>query len=362
MKIEHRADHLRLDFEDGTPALRFHWFWLRHNCPDCVHPSTNERTLDARDVSLRIEPRTVTLVGDAVRIRWPGPDAHESTFGVGWLRAHAYGPETTLVAPPHGELAPVTLAAEAHRAVGALAAAALARVEAHGLAIVRGYGEDTEALIEEFLDQGLFVRGTHFGRIEDLRTDNTTNQNTDQLGYTDAPVELHTDQPFIDAPPHYQLLQAMRAADSGGESLIADVRAALRWLRAVDLDAWQILVTTPVTLHRKQKNFESKVVAPIFEIDAEGRLLKVRHSYFTFAPHNVAFERMEAFYRAYQRFQAIVHDPRHHWRFLLEPGDFVFYDNHRVLHARTGFQGPRWVRGVYFDTADSRKANTSPEN
>ena len=75
----------------------------------------------------------------------------------------------------------------------------------------------------------------------------------------------------------------------------------------------------------------------------------------------MAFERMEAFYRAYQRFQAIVHDPRHHWRFLLEPGDFVFYDNHRVLHARTGFQGPRWVRGVYFDTADSRNLNARSE-
>ncbi len=42
---------------------------------------------------------------------------------------------------------------------------------------------------------------THFGRIEDLRTDNTTNQNTDQLGYTDAAINLHTDQPFIADPP-----------------------------------------------------------------------------------------------------------------------------------------------------------------
>ena len=42
---------------------------------------------------------------------------------------------------------------------------------------------------------------THFGRIEDLRTDNTTNQNTDQLGYTDAAINLHTDQPYIADPP-----------------------------------------------------------------------------------------------------------------------------------------------------------------
>ena len=45
---------------------------------------------------------------------------------------------------------------------------------------------------------------SHFGDIEDLRTDNTTNKNNDQLGYTNAAVELHTDQPFIADPPHFQ--------------------------------------------------------------------------------------------------------------------------------------------------------------
>jgi hypothetical protein len=51
---------------------------------------------------------------------------------------------------------------------------------------------------------GWKVVPTHFGRIEDLRTDNTTNKNTDQLGYTDAAVDLHTDQPFIAKPPRFQ--------------------------------------------------------------------------------------------------------------------------------------------------------------
>ena len=45
---------------------------------------------------------------------------------------------------------------------------------------------------------------THFGRYEDLRTDNTTNANTDQLGYTNAAVDLHSDQTFLAAPPRFQ--------------------------------------------------------------------------------------------------------------------------------------------------------------
>ena len=33
----------------------------------------------------------------------------------------------------------------------------------------------------------------------------------------------------------------------------------------------------------------------------------------------------------------------------LSPGDFLLYDNHRILHGRTAFRGARWVRGIYFD-------------
>ena len=51
------------------------------------------------------------------------------------------------------------------------------------------------------MPKGASVITTHFGRIEDLRADNSTNTNNDQLGYTDAAVNLHTDQPFIQNPP-----------------------------------------------------------------------------------------------------------------------------------------------------------------
>ena len=34
-------------------------------------------------------------------------------------------------------------------------------------------------------------------------------------------------------------------------------------------------------------------------------------------------------------------------------GDWLLYDNHRTLHARTAFTGARWLRGVYFDTPDA---------
>jgi gamma-butyrobetaine dioxygenase/trimethyllysine dioxygenase len=71
------------------------------------------------------------------------------------------------------------------------------------------------------------------------------------------------------------------------------------------------------------------------------------------APHRLPFDQMEAFYRAYDRFARLVRNPKNQLRLTVRPGDFLIYDNYRMLHARTGFRGPRWVRGVYFDPAEA---------
>jgi gamma-butyrobetaine dioxygenase/trimethyllysine dioxygenase len=193
----------------------------------------------------------------------------------------------------------------------------------------------------------LAIVTTHFGRIEDLRTDNTTNAHTDQLGYTDAAIDLHTDQPFLDAPPRYQLLHGIRTADRGGETLLADGEAAFRYLASLDSEAAKLLQRTPVRFHRRQREFERVVTAPIITLH-DGRI-HIRSSYFTVAPYNVRFDRMTAWYRAHDRFVRILRDPRHHYRFRIRAGDVLVYDNRRMLHGRTAFAGPRWVRGVYFD-------------
>ena len=102
-----------------------------------------------------------------------------------------------------------------------------------------------------------------------------------------------------------------------------------------------------MVFHRRQAAFERTVVSPVLE--EAGDAVRVRFSYFTMAPHRVPFERMESFYRAYDRFSRLVRDPRHRTRFTLAPGDFLLYDNRRMLHGRTAFRGARWLRGVYFD-------------
>jgi gamma-butyrobetaine dioxygenase/trimethyllysine dioxygenase len=348
-RVELRDRWLRVHLATGSHA-DFHFRWLRHNCDHDRHPITGERTNCSSELPDELPVESARIAGDALLVRW-GHDGRESRYPLAWLEQHAYAKDCADVPPPPSDLALVEIDGRAI-SLDEQVERALRRLDAHGAAVVRrGPGglpeEETEALIAAFAARGLGVVGTHFGRIEDLRTDNTTNRNTDQLGYTDAAVELHTDQPFLPEPPRLQLLQGIRRAESGGDSCLVDALAAARYLRSVDAEAHRLLTSTPVVFHRKQKAFESVFTAPILEGD--GAAFRVRWSYFTVAPHRLPFERVEAFYRAHDGFARLVRDPRHQLRFTLEAGDFVLYDNHRMLHGRTAFRGARWVRGIYFD-------------
>lgn len=355
-RVELHDGFLRVIEADATAD--FHLRWLRHNCQLDRHAATGERTVDSAELPDELAVVSARLAGDEVVIEW-AHDHRISRFARGWLREHAYAVDRPAVPPPPSDVRRLELEGRG-RSVSELAAAALECVGTEGAVVIRRapaaaepavatevWLDETEAWIDALRAHQLALIETHFGRIEDLRTDNTTNQHTDQLGYTDAGIELHTDQPFLARPPRYQLLQAIRAADHGGESLIADARAAYRYLESIDADAAALVRTTPIRFHRRQRAFEAEVVAPLIDVRDGG--FQVRASYFTMAPHRLPFDRMAGWYRAYDRFTRLVRDPRHRYQFLLAPGDVLLYDNHHVLHGRTAFRGARWIRGIYFD-------------
>lgn len=337
-----RHEYLRLDFGPAEGA-NFHYFWLRQHCPCCIHPDTGERILGPAGVDLDIRPRRIEATDNGIRLHWP--DGHQSAFGLDWLRRHRYSADE----PPAidgGDLAHIQV--DYDDCVNDLVTVSRQYLQDRGAILVRRCPLEPEALVACFTGRGFGVRSTHFGYIEDLRTDNTTNKNTDQLGYTNAAVELHTDQPFIDDPPRYQLLFCVRPAASGGENMVADAGRTAAYLRALDRHAFEVLSGTPVLFHRKQKAFESKVTCPILHYE-NGDFVQVRSSYFTYAPLNLPFDRMEQWYRAYQTFTRLTESPACQYRFKLQAGDFVLYDNYRMLHGRTAFSGARWMKGIYFD-------------
>lgn len=222
---------------DGQDHADFHLRWLRHNCDLDLHPQTRERTVCSSELPDDLRASLAAIDGDALVVRWAN-DGRESRYALHWLAENAYA-RSRVVPPIPSDVKAIELSRGAN--LRATAARALALLDQHGAAVVRRRsGEtsppehETESLIDAFAAEGLRVIGTHFGRIEDLRTDKTTNANTDQLGYTSSAVDLHTDQPFLESPPRVQLLQSIRAAERGGENYLVDARAAADRLAAED--------------------------------------------------------------------------------------------------------------------------------
>lgn len=345
--VHTREGYLRVEFPGRGPRWAdYHFLWLRHFCPCCRHPDTGERTLCASTLPADVRPSGVAIQAEELVLEWKEAGGlHVSRYPLDWLRENAYAAERNDEALPA-----VDLELRFDALGDGFARTCVERLYANGAVVVRGAGDDTETLIDAFEAEDLHVIPTHFGRVEDLRTDNTTNENIDQLGYTNAAVDLHTDQPFIERPPRFQMLHCMRPATRGGDNAIADGLQAARVLRSLDASAFVLLSTVPVRFDRQQKQFQSLQERPVVEL-RHGEPHQVRASYFTYGPHRIAFDTLEAWYRAYARFAALLEQQA--VRFRLEAGDFLLYDNHRMLHARTGFEGARWVRGVYFDPVDA---------
>ncbi|KAK9763988.1 hypothetical protein K7432_008899 [Basidiobolus ranarum] len=375
--------YLRVFFPDSSDHADFHYFWLRHNCPcldGCRHPQTRERIIDSTQIPLSVTPKGDVKINEQktdIVLGWD--DGHTSLYSFDFLEENAYAKnrkatpspindgskvevdfqEYLLQYPPTpadidaGEPLSVEGLKKYHKAIAT-------SFKENGAVVIRNRGLDTEQIINDFIAKDKEVIGSHFGRIEDLRTDNKTNNNTDQLGYTNHGIDLHTDLPYLEHAPGIQFLQCINPATEGGDSyLVNSVQAAYYLRNELDRHAFNLLATVPIRFHRKQAKYQKSLNTPIIELapgstihDIEPKISKIRYSYFTMAPHQTSFELMEEWYRAYNRFSTLVRDPQHQLRFSLKSGDLVLYDNYHMLHARTGVSGPRHFRGVYLHTED----------
>lgn len=182
---------------------------LRHNCnclKGCRHPKTNERVIDSSEVPLDIVAQSANILVNAQQIQvlqlvWP--DGHETEYDQVFLEENAYAKNRKIIAsiPNDNNNIRVDYLELLNKydngngqlnAQGQIAYRELCneKLVKYGAILVRNRGLDADKIIDDFLPQGKDVIHTHFGRIEDLRKDNSTNQNNDQLGYTDAEVSV----------------------------------------------------------------------------------------------------------------------------------------------------------------------------
>jgi gamma-butyrobetaine dioxygenase len=188
-----------------------------------------------------------------------------------------------------------------------------------------------------------YITETNYGRVFDVRVAAAPNN----LAYTERGLGVHTDNPYRDPVPGYQLLHCITVAAEGGESIFVDGFAVASKLRDEDPEAFAILARTPVDFAFRDAEAELSARRPLIQLDSFGGLQAIHYNSRSISTARIPLDEAEQFYRAYGKFAAWLRELEFEYRVRLQAGELVVIDNWRLLHGRTPFAGSRLLQGCY---------------
>jgi gamma-butyrobetaine dioxygenase len=337
--------------------------WLRDNCScaECRHPGNGQKLFNIGDLAEGISVEEVREDDGKVHVRF-APDGHAAVFDGDWLRtwrlSEGQAPQDPRTedakrlwdATDMGPLPEADWAA--YQNEPAVKAAALDAVVRLGFVVLRGV-ETVERRVLDVAESFGFVRDTNYGELFDVRIE----ANPVNLAFTGLPITPHTDNPYRDPVPTLQILHCLRNAAQGGDSGFVDGFGAAVVLRAENPEAFDALSRTEVTYKFASADAELSATRPMIGLDPYGRVREIRFNNRSMQPVRLRPADFERFYDAYRAFAEVLNRPDRQVVMRMQPGDCVIFDNTRLLHARTGFEGDpvegaggeRHLQGCYAD-------------
>jgi len=174
------------------------------------------------------------------------------------------------------------------------------------------------------------------------------------LAFANIALQQHTDFTYLKKVPDVALFHCIQNAESGGDSLWADSFALAETLRRDDPDAFHVLASTPVRFVDLTDKWDLRATYPTIELDPETKMVKrvyfnerTRDSWRQWAAHDTPGAVTPSFYKALRKFEALADRAEWHAVTALKPGEVALFDNARVMHSRTAFQGNRHMEGSY---------------
>jgi [2-(trimethylamino)ethyl]phosphonate dioxygenase len=351
-------DMLNIEWADGTTS-EFASVWLRDNLREDRDPHSGQRLIDIADLPEDPKIRSAVAHNGAVIIEWES-ESRSASFELKWLLAHSSNRS-----PGRREFAQrFWLEAAGLDAARDFAWATysearcdrplrdrwLTRLLRDGIAFLSNVPSNEAGILEAATLAGR-ISETNYGRVFDVRSV----AQPENLAYSDLGLGLHTDNPYREPVPGFQVLHALVASPDGGESLFGDGFAIAERLRTISPDAFAVLTRTAVPFRYRSKDAELYAERPLIQLSCSGEVSAVHYNSRSIAPLRIAARDARPFYSAYRRFAALLRDSRFHLQFRLRDGDLVVFDNQRTLHGRTAFSSakyPRHLRGCYL-TRDS---------
>jgi gamma-butyrobetaine dioxygenase len=332
--------------------------WLRDacSCGECRDAFSGQRLRSVLALDVATGISSWREDGDDIEVRFT-PDDHVSRFSKEWLAANAPG-RTDVFDDRSERHRPPWIAADLNgrppeiawrdlRVEGVVRADSLAVLMRTGMLLVRDAPTDS-GMVLTIAGSFAYVRTTNYGDLFDVRVE----PQPVNLAFTGRAIAPHTDNPYRDPVPGIQLLHCLQSSPGGGDNLFIDGFAAAAIVRDEDPQAFATLTSKPVTFKYEDTNTLLRASAPIITLNAVGEIRSIRWNDRSIQPPAVSPHEVAEVYRAMRVFAAVLLRPELHLHLRLEPGDCIVFDNTRVLHARTAFEGgtgARHLQGCYAD-------------
>jgi len=222
----------------------------------------------------------------------------------------------------------------------------LQNIDRFGFSFISGVPatiEDTEALSRRIA----FIRETQYGGFWDFSSDLAHGD----TAYTSLALGAHTDNTYYTDPCGLQLFHLIQPAPEGGHTLLVDGFHVAEMMREQRPDLFKVLTSVNVPSHaagNEDSFYFTEQGKPVIELGPNGELQSVRwnnddRSVMTaFGGESVA-----KWYQAARLWNKLLTSPESEFWIPLRAGIAVVIDNHRVLHGRSSFSGPRRMCGAY---------------
>jgi alpha-ketoglutarate-dependent taurine dioxygenase len=329
---------LTITWQNSTYSV-YSSLWLRDNAPSHRDACTGQRLISL--LNLPLEPQLQTAhLGPPGHITLSWHDGETAVYSLQWMRE--YDISLRISARPTrlpwmGQ--PATHFAWSHYpdwvADPSIREDWLYYVGRDGLAFLSDVPAEDAAVLKVAAQIG-FVRETNIGRIFDER------------GVAALPV--HTDDPYRDPVPGFQLLHCLSAADHDGESIFVDGMAAAERVRARDANAFSTLCKTRILYRFQDAAVDLAVERTMLEVDTSEQFHAIYYNERLIAPLPIKGPLLKKYYAAYRQLAVLLSDPARFVVYRLQPGDVVLFDNSRILHGRVEGEGDSsHLQGCYLD-------------
>ena len=355
-KISQKKNFLEIFWSDKHTS-KFHFLWLRDNCPSAFHKDTRMRNFNILSVSKKIRPIKYNFSSKNLIICW-SENNHNSTYNLKWLRDNCYSEinlktyRTPYILWNKKNISNIKKFTFDYKKIISdekIFIKWLSTLYSLGITIVSNSPTKNKSAFK-ILDLIGQYRETFFKTpFEVINIPKPNNQ-----AYTADALANHTDLPYYEYVPGYQFLHCLINEAEGGSSTAVDGFAVADFFKKYHLKKFKLLSNNDVVF--KDNDYTQKNIriqkSPIIKTNKHNDIEEVRINLGAMGTLDINPKIMNKFYEAYALFYKQLHSKKFQIEFKLKAGDIFCFDNRRILHGRKEFDpnsGNRHLQGYYIE-------------